>query len=68
MNAQTSPEVRCEALTVKKVQCKNGAVEGTTYCTIHDPNSPRCGAPTTKKTPCKMRVTKAGEKCWRHID
>ena len=70
MNAQTSPEVkvRCEALTVKNIQCKNKATEGTTFCGIHDPNAPRCGANTTRNKPCRMKVSKTGNKCSKHAE
>ncbi len=65
IQAQTTPH-QCEGLTVKKVQCKNKAVEGSTYCGIHNPSVPRCGTQTTKKQPCKNRVPKTGDKCFRH--
>ena len=28
----------------------------------------RCGATTTKGTPCKLRVKTAGAKCWHHAE
>lgn len=54
---------QCAGTTTKKEQCKN--MTANTYCTMHDPATPRCGAKTSKGTPCKT-IVKAGEKCWRH--
>jgi hypothetical protein len=56
---------RCTALTTKNVRCKNPAKTGKTLCHVH--GDPKCGAPTSKGTPCKMSV-KEGQKCWRHKD
>jgi hypothetical protein len=57
---------QCKGITVKGLQCKNKAKEGTDYCYLHDPGTLRCGATTSKGKPCRNIVHAAGQKCWRH--
>lgn len=58
---------RCAGITTKGKQCKVVVTTGT-HCHHHGPDTLRCGAMTSKKTPCKMKVSKQGERCKFHKD
>lgn len=62
--AMSQDKHQCAGITKKGAQCKNKTA--AKYCRIHDTATPKCGAPTTKGTPCQLSVKNAGEKCWRH--
>lgn len=65
--SQDNTKVRCTHSTTKGKQCKNPAITGKTYCTVHDPNIPRCGSTDTSTgDSCKTRVKAPGMRCWRH--
>lgn len=65
VSAQDSTRAQCKGTTVKGVQCKNRIKSGD-YCHFHNPAGQRCGAPTSKGTPCKRQVKAAGQRCWQH--
>jgi hypothetical protein len=55
----------CKGTTKQNVPCKRKVSKGD-YCFSHNPNAFRCGAPTSKKVPCKFAVAKEGDKCRNH--
>lgn len=57
---------QCAGITKAGTQCKHKTA--TTYCKVHDPASPRCGAKTKDGQPCKMAVKESGTKCHNHKD
>lgn len=65
--AQAQDSKRCKGITTKNVQCKVQVTSGD-YCHHHSPTALKCGAMTVKKTPCKMKVSKQGERCKFHKD
>lgn len=65
--AQAQDGTRCKGITTKNVQCKIRVTSGE-YCHHHSPTALKCGAMTSKKQPCKMKVSKAGGKCRFHKD
>jgi hypothetical protein len=57
---------QCAGITKAGTQCKHKTA--TTYCKVHDPASPKCGAKTKDGQPCKMAVKEPGTKCHNHKD
>ena len=60
------PRPKCKGLTVKNLPCKSIMVNKAGFCRAHDPKAVRCGALKSDKKPCKMIVSKAGQKCRYH--
>jgi hypothetical protein len=63
---------QCIATTSKGEQCKRTfprpafTDQHEMKCWQHDSRGFKCGAMTTKNTPCKRRVSKKGDRCYNH--
>ena len=55
---------QCAATTKAGTQCMHKTT--STYCKVHDPATPRCGAATKSGKPCNRTVKEAGNKCFQH--
>lgn len=55
---------QCAATTKAGTQCMHKTT--STYCKVHDPATPRCGAPTKTGKPCARTVKAIGDKCFNH--
>ena len=64
LSAIAQDKKQCTAKTKAGVQCMHKTA--TAFCKVHDPASPRCGAPTKSGGQCKMIVKVAGTKCHHH--
>jgi hypothetical protein len=63
----TAPRSTCNATTASGGTCKARTAPGS-KCHNHDDSADviRCGATTTKGTPCTRPVKSVGEKCHQH--
>lgn len=67
--AQDKTPVQCKGTTVKGVQCKRKAKEGTkdnSYCSQHNLDRPHCAGTTGSGVRCKRNVQKEGDRCHDH--
>lgn len=55
---------QCAGKTKAGVQCKHKTE--STYCKVHDPASPRCGADKKSGGKCQRIVKEAGNRCFDH--
>lgn len=66
LSVSANPPQLCKGTKADKTPCKSSFVMADGYCKAHSPTTLKCGAMTSKKQPCKMMVSKAGEKCRFH--
>ena len=62
--ANAQDKHQCTGKTKAGVQCKNKTE--STYCKMHDPATPRCGADKKSGGKCQRIVKVAGARCFDH--
>lgn len=55
---------QCAGKTKAGERCKYKTAN--TYCTLHNPDTPRCGADKKSGGKCQRMVKNAGDKCFDH--